>query len=139
MLTLQPLLISKKESKGNPDPVVAYRAILRYYRCDTPYHAIHFPGVKHLDPLRHIYAIPYFAKYLAMIVQYPINASMHFGILSLQASRDMKVSLLGLSPKKQGPAAKVFLSTEPLKSWKNKEKRTKKQGNHCKEMQESKG
>ena len=64
-----------------------YRAILRYYRCDTPYRAIlsnaswHSPqnGVIpppwHLASHRHIRAIPHFATYRAIIVRDPTKTS----------------------------------------------------------------
>ena len=65
-----------------------YRAILRYYRCDTPYRAMLFKGglhspkmVRYPPPLwylifhRHICAIPHFATYRARIVRYPIETS----------------------------------------------------------------
>ena len=70
--------------------VAPYRAILRYYRCDssdTPYRAILF------KLHRHICAIPHFATYRAIIVRYPIRKNKHemvSAILSLQVSRDMK-------------------------------------------------
>ena len=64
-----------------------YRAILRYYRCDTPYCAILFRGGLHypqdgaipppwyLVSHRHIFAIPLFATYRAIIVRYPTKTS----------------------------------------------------------------
>ena len=67
--------------------VAPYRAILRYYRCDTPYRAILFKGGQHspkmvrYPPLvhlvshRHICAIPHFATYRAIIVRYPTKTS----------------------------------------------------------------
>ena len=64
--------------------VAPYRAILRYYRCDTPYCAILFRGgitppkwcdtpPWYLVLHRHICAIPHFATYRAIIVRYPIK------------------------------------------------------------------
>ena len=66
--------------------VAPYRAILRYYRCDTPYRAILFKEVStppkwcdtppwELVSHRHISAIPHFATYRAIIVRYPIRTS----------------------------------------------------------------
>ena len=67
--------------------VAPYRAILRYYRCDTPYRAIVFQGGLALPQLvrypppwylvlhRHICAIPRFATYRAIIVRYPTKTS----------------------------------------------------------------
>ena len=66
--------------------VAPYRAILRYYRCDTPYRAIPFKGGKrspkmvryppwYLVSYRHICAIPHFATYRAVIVRYPTKTS----------------------------------------------------------------
>ena len=66
--------------------VAPYRAILRYYRCDTPYRAILFKGGEHSPKMvryppwylilhRHIRAIPHFATYRAIIVRYPIKTS----------------------------------------------------------------
>ena len=67
--------------------VAPYRAILRYYRCDTPYHAIlsqpsqQSPNrVRYPPPLvpflqRHISAIPHFATYRAILVRYPRKTS----------------------------------------------------------------
>ena len=82
--------------------VAPYRAIPRYYRCDTPYRAIFFQGGQ-LSPKwcdtppwywvshRHICAIPHFATYRAIIVRYHINHARNtFAILSLQVSCDMK-------------------------------------------------
>ena len=68
------------------DLVAPYRAILRYYRCDTPYRAILFWGGEHSPKMvryppwylvshKHICAIPHFATYRAMIVRYPIKTS----------------------------------------------------------------
>ena len=62
------------------------RAIVRYYRCDTPYRAILFKGVEHSPKMmryppwylisdRHICAIPHFATYRAKIARYPIKTS----------------------------------------------------------------
>ena len=77
-----------------------YRAILRYYRCDsdTPYGAILFEGglrspeiVRYppwyLVSQRHIYAIPHFATYCAITVK---ATTKEFAILSLQVSHNMK-------------------------------------------------
>ena len=68
--------------------VAPYRAILRYYRCDTSYRAILFKGGWHspkmvrYPPLllsftkAHISVIPpHFATYRALIVRYPIKTS----------------------------------------------------------------
>ena len=66
--------------------VAPYRAILRYYRCDTPYRAILFQGgctppkwcdtpPWYLVSHRHICAIPHFATYRAIIVRYPTKTS----------------------------------------------------------------
>ena len=67
--------------------VAPYRAILRYYRCDTTYRAILFQGGKqptnivrypppwYLISHRHICAIPHFATYRVIIVRYPIKTS----------------------------------------------------------------
>ena len=67
--------------------VTPYRAILRYYRCDTPYRAILFQGGLHspkkvrypphwyLVSHRPISAIPHFAAYRAITVRYPIKTS----------------------------------------------------------------
>ena len=66
--------------------VAPYRAILRYYRCDTPYRAILFKGGEHSPKVcdtppwylilhRHICAIPQFATYRAIIVRYPRKTS----------------------------------------------------------------
>ena len=83
--------------------VAPYRAILRYYRCDTPYRAMLFQGGSqsspkwcdtppwHLVSNRHISAIPHFATYRAIIVRYPTQTSTNgFSIPSLQVSRDVK-------------------------------------------------
>ena len=66
--------------------VAPYRAILRYYRCDTPCRAIHVREVCtppklcdtpswHLVSHRHICAMPHFATYRAIIVRYPMKTS----------------------------------------------------------------
>ena len=67
--------------------VAPYRAILRYYRWDTPYRAILFQGGLHSPKMvrrpppwylvshRHISAIPHFAMYRAITVRYPIKTS----------------------------------------------------------------
>ena len=66
--------------------VAPYCAILRYYRCDTPYRAILFQGKStppkwcdtppwYLVSHRHICAIPHFATYRAIIVQYCTKTS----------------------------------------------------------------
>ena len=67
--------------------VAPYRAILRYYRCDTPYRAILFKGgwrppaewcdtpPSYLFSHRHICAISHFATYRAIIAQYPTKTS----------------------------------------------------------------
>ena len=63
-----------------------YRAILRHYRCDTPYRTILCKGVQrsrnmvrypswHLVSHRHICAIPHFAIYRVIIVRYPIKTN----------------------------------------------------------------
>ena len=63
-----------------------YRAILRYYRCDTLYRAIVFEGGWHspkmvrypplvLNLHRHICAIPHFAIYRTIIVRYPTKTN----------------------------------------------------------------
>ena len=61
--------------------VAPYCAILRYYRCDTPYRAILFKGSQHSPKIvrypppcylvshRHICAIPHFATYRAITVR----------------------------------------------------------------------
>ena len=81
---------SQKHATGTPNTprqthlVAPYRAILRYYRCDTPYRAILFKGGWHspripppyyLVSQRYICAIPHFATYRAIIVPYPIRTS----------------------------------------------------------------
>ena len=59
-----------------------YRAILRYYHCDTPYRVMLFKGgwalpqngaipPLYLVSQRHICAIPHFATYRAIIVRIP--------------------------------------------------------------------
>ena len=88
-----------------------YRAILRYYRCDTPYCAILFKagGVSlpqngaisppwYLVLHRHICAIPHFATYRAIIVRYPIKTSTKefCDTIATSIARYEKVSLLGL-------------------------------------------
>ena len=66
--------------------VSPYRAILRYYRCDTPCRAIlfqaglHSPKMVryppwHLVSHRHICAIPRFATYRAIVVRDPTKTS----------------------------------------------------------------
>ena len=72
--------------------------MLRYYRCDTPYHATLFKGGWHSPKMvrdpppwhlvshRHICAIPDFATYRGPGKQ----ARNSFAILSLQVSPDMK-------------------------------------------------
>ena len=62
-----------------------YRAVLRYYRRDSPYRAILFkegersPNMVrypwYLVSYRHIGAVPRFAAYRAIIVRYPIKTS----------------------------------------------------------------
>ena len=93
--------------------VAPYRAILRYYRCDTPYRTILLREVStppkwcdtppwYLILHRHICAIPHFATYRAIIVRDPIKkkqARKSFAMLSLQVSRDMTSIAAGpLSP-----------------------------------------
>ena len=90
--------------------VAPYRAILRYYRCDTPNRAIlsrefnsppkwcDTPPPWHLVSHRHICAMPNFATYRAIIVQYPIKNE-HGKILRYYRYKYCavwKVSLLGL-------------------------------------------
>ena len=89
--------------------VAPFPATLRYYRCDTPYRAIHFfrdlrtppkwcdapPWVLSFTGITQICVIPHFATYRAIIVRYSIKnkkkqARNSFAILSLQASRDME-------------------------------------------------
>ena len=77
-----------------------YRAILRYYRCDTPYHDIARYSFREASappkwcetpPWYLAPAIPHFAMYRAIIVQYPPKkARKRFAILSLQVSHDVK-------------------------------------------------
>ena len=66
--------------------VAPCHAILRYYRCDTPYRAILFKGGLHCTRMvryppwhlvshRHSCAIPHFATYRAIIVRYPTKRS----------------------------------------------------------------
>ena len=68
-------------------PTDPYCAILRYYRCDTPYRTIllsaipAIPQQGAIPPIgafflhRHISAIPHFATYRAILVRYPRKTS----------------------------------------------------------------
>ena len=71
---------------SNVSLVPPHRAILRYYRRDTPYRAILFQGGLHSPKMvryppwylvshRHICAIPHFAIYRSIIVRYPTKTS----------------------------------------------------------------
>ena len=66
--------------------VAPYRAILRYYRCDTPCRATLFRGGQHSPKMvryppwylvshRHVSAIPPFAAYRAVLLRCPIKTS----------------------------------------------------------------
>ena len=74
--------------------VAPYRAISRYYHCDTKYRR---EDTWYLVLHTHICAIPHSATYRAIIVRYPTNlqAPKCFVIVSLQASRDMKSIVAG--------------------------------------------
>ena len=113
----------------SPDLVAPYRAILRYYRCDTPYRAIlsrppsNPPTGCDTPPWclllhRHISAIPHFATYRAILCDTPgKQARKSFAILSLKVSRDMKSIAAGpLShqmAKDIGPSCKKGSETVP--------------------------
>ena len=98
---------------GEPVVLVApYRAILRYYRCHTPYRAIlSQPSQQSPNRVRYPPLVPFF--YTDISVRYPIvqhiarylcdtpgkQARKRFAILSLKVSRDMKSIAAGpLSP-----------------------------------------
>ena len=98
-----------------------YPAMLRYYRCDTPYLAMRFQGgqefpnrVRYLLVLRfkhsHLCDTPFcnisrdFVTYHAIIVGYPQQqqAPNCFAILTLQAACDMKSFAAGPTEKTGG-------------------------------------
>ena len=108
--------------------VAPYRAILRYYRCDTPYRAILLREFrsppKWCDTLpwylvlhRHICAIPSSATYRAIIVRYPIKKQERKRFVSLKVSRDMKSIAAGPLSKE---SFKAIFWKEPHKAKNNR-------------------
>ena len=99
-----------------------YRAILRYYRCDTPYRAILFKGGLHspkmvrYPPLvlnftqRHPCDTPFCnVSRDSCAIPHKKQARKSFAILSLQASRDMKSIAAGPLSPGLGRRQNVFL------------------------------
>ena len=93
-----------------PSLVAPYRAILRYYCCDTLYRAMLSKGAQHSPKIvpyppwylvshRHICAIPHFATYRAIIMRYPMKTSTKdfLRYYRYKYRAISKVSLLGLS------------------------------------------